>query len=509
MLNKGSVLCLDLNGFTLTGSNRVFYTSEKAVLNIMDSSKDQTGRMVGTGAAMSGGAIWIDPDSTVNLYSGIVTCDTSTQKTAHGGVICTKGNLNIYGGQILGANSNNNGGAIYVNDATAQLNIYGGQVIAGTCGGFGECVTVNTGMVKVAGDAIVDEICYLEGPTVDNFQVVATAKTPVFTGKVILNDMSLTADGETAIGSFTAQWSDSAVLAVSDGTEILLTQDNKLVAWRIVQGAAGVIVGDAVTSYQTLEEAIANVGVGYVILGQDVEKLTVSKDITVDLNGKNVASAEVLGGATLTLKDRRTDDYTVADDIYGVVGYATGKVVAADNYLAVTDAQGTSYHRYSIMLKSVVLRPERSGIYYKSEFLGDSIFAEQVETFGVALNIYQVPDETNMTPGTYSSFTPDAFGGENTSTALVDIMDTTDFAPTNAANAQKKVYGRSYIKLSDGSYLFSDIVQCSLQELTELISKDYWSKLTQIQKDELWNMYDRFQEVMVSWDIDNIKAYAR
>ena len=503
-LNKGRVLCLDLNGFTLTGSNRTFNTSEKAVLNIMDSSDDQTGRMVGTGAAMSGGTIWVDPNSTVNIYGGTITCDTSAQKTAHGGVLYIKGTVNVYGGRILGGNANNNGGAIYVNDADAQLNVYGGEIMEGTAVAFGNCVAVNAGVVKIAGNAKIDEIYYLTAPAADTFRVVSTADKPAFTGKVVLNKNEIIADGKTVLGAMTARWDPKGIITVSDGTQVALTQENRLIALREITHTAVVSNENALAVFDSLESAIANVGTGHIILGQNVDELTVSKDLTVDLNGMDVAKAEVAAGATLKLKDRKTDDYQVDDNDYGVVENISGNVVAAENYLAIPQIQGISYHRYAMQIKSVTLRPGCSGIYYKSEFLGDSAIAQQIDTFGVALHLSQVPNEYNMTPDTYSAFTKEAFGSENTSTVLVDIMKSDDVQ--NAENAKKQVYGRAYIKFVDGSYLFSDIECYSLQELTEIISNEYWAVLTQIQKNEIMNMYDRFKAVMVSWDIDNIKA---
>ena len=505
LLKDGKNLCLDLRGNTLTGATRAFYLYAGTTVNIMDTSADMRGEITGTGSVVSGGTIWVDPDSTVNLYGGALNCDTATKKPAHGGAVYIKGTVNVYGGKILGCDTNNNGGAIYLNAEQARLNVFGGTVLGGVAAGVGDCVSVNAGAVCVAGDARVDEIYYVNAPNADTFQVVQTA----FCGEVTLNKNEIVADGETVIGALKTQWMQDGMITISDGTKVAQNQQGLLVALTDINQGAAVADQNILSVFDTAQNAIDNVGAGYVILGEDVEELTVTKDITVDLNGRNITKAEAAGGATLTLMDSKTDDYLVDDHIYGIVKNVAGQVVPEENYLPITDARGISYHRYSVKLKTVTLRPSACGIYYKSEFLGDGIIAKQIESFGVALNLSQVPDETNMEPGTYSAFTKDAFGGEYTGTVLVDIMQSDNLPDVNGENAKKPINGCAYIKFTDGSYLFSDTVQVSLQEVTERVSQEYWSKLTDIQKSELTEMYHKFSSVMGNWNIENIKKNPR
>ena len=81
-----------------------------------------------------------------------------------------------------------------------------------------------------------------------------------------------------------------------------------------------------------------------VTLQEDAGAIIVDKNLTLDLNGFDVASITAADGVTVLVKDSKTDDYTVADEDYGTVAAASDGVKAAEGYFAVTGA-GTSYHK--------------------------------------------------------------------------------------------------------------------------------------------------------------------
>ncbi len=507
----GRNICLNLNGYTLTAANRVFVVQDQSELNIMDSSAEKNGKIVGVGAKMSGGAISVDAGGVVNIYGGEIYCDNAVENSAFGGVIYSnKGAINIYGGQITGSGANNKGGAVCLADSESVLRVYGGRITAGTAKQGGACVASRNsdGVVILGADAQVDEIVYLAAPTADNFQIVTTDDSDVFFGSVVLNAKDI-ADGA-IIGTCAAQWAAGDAITISNGPEVVLQKDGKLVAQAKIGGVAAVVNGATVTPYSTLAKAIANVGTGYVILGQDVETLEVSKNIIVDLNGKHVTNAVANNGATLTIRDRKTADDYVGDHVYGIVGNISGNVVAMTNYLTIAEETGTSYHHYSVKLKSVTLSTERLGIYYTGEFLGDNMVKEAVDTLGIALNISEIPDENNMEPRTYSVFSNESFGGESPSTILLNIMKPERDVAANTANANIAIYGRPYMKLKDGRLLFGDAASYSLKGLTELVSKDAWESLDDEQISGLVEIYRQYSAVMSSWDIENIKnAYGQ
>ena len=139
-MKNGAKICLDLNGFTYAGNGRTFvlgagYSSGAGeTLNIMDSSPNKTGRLTGRGGsnAMAGGAIYSYKNTVVNIYSGTVEGVGSGEIIAkNGGAIDTYGEINMYGGKVVGDYVANNGGTMCLLSSTASFNMYGGQVISG------------------------------------------------------------------------------------------------------------------------------------------------------------------------------------------------------------------------------------------------------------------------------------------------------------------------------------------------------------------------------------------
>ena len=194
-----------------------------------------------------------------------------------------------------------------------------------------------------------------------------------------------------------------------------------------------------------------------IVLEEDASNLTVNRDTTIDLNGHNIDGVSVLAG-TLYLMDSATADYTVADGVYGHVTNVTGNVKAAEGYLRV----GDSFHSVNLDIYAMTLRASDVGVYYKSNFAADEIVAAEVESFGVALSVVTAPNASNLeTYCGYSQFTGfEAGEGANsvgTSTLLKGIMKAANGDEKNAKNAAMPVYGRAYIKTSDG-YFFGETV---------------------------------------------------
>ena len=240
---------------------------------------------------------------------------------------------------------------------------------------------------------------------------------------------------------------------------------------------------------------------GVIQLQADADSLTFSEDTYLDLNGYDVANVTVTAG-TLYVMDSQTDDYTVADGVYGNIVSSTGAVQAADGYLQVTQASGVSFHCITLNIDAMTLRPEVAGVYYNSTIAGDEIVASQVQTYGVALSVFE--DMRNSGYSIYHNFTSGAATNAN-GTLLKNIMKTDLSTEKNGKRAQMSVYGRAYIKTADG-YLFGETVHRSLQEQVELADEGFAS-LTKAQKEEAKNMFNAYQTEMEAWDISHIGNY--
>lgn len=127
-------------------------------LYVADATVDISNIKVTGGIAKNGGAIVVDKDGTLNLYSGEISGNYVTG--GNGGAIYVKsgGVVNMYGGTIRNNHAySGNGGAIYV-EAGGTLNLYGGEISGNTASGLGGGIYVEAGgRVNVKGAPIVKD----------------------------------------------------------------------------------------------------------------------------------------------------------------------------------------------------------------------------------------------------------------------------------------------------------------------------------------------------------------
>ena len=284
------------------------------------------------------------------------------------------------------------------------------------------------------------------------------------------------------------------------------------------------VSADEITTLDALQAAINNAGDTAIVLNADItgdKALNVTKDVYLDLNGYDINCPINVTGGTLYCMDSQTDDYTVADGVYGkLTGQITGKVAgvpveaecAEDGYLAVSQGDGVSFHRINLQLHAISLRSENVGVYYKSRFAGDELVAEQVQNFGVALSVAAVPDEKNLDTqckhSTFTGFQAGENAADKTSTLLVNIMKEGNTQYINNRNSNMPIYGRAYIRTEEG-YLFGAAKQLTLKQLVELAASDNencWPSYSDAQKKAAVSMYRRFTSLMRNWDVNNIES---
>ena len=260
------------------------------------------------------------------------------------------------------------------------------------------------------------------------------------------------------------------------------------------------IIGDQ--TYATIQEAVTAYTTGVIVLQKDVEAVTVSKDVVIDLNGCDIGTATATD-ATLYCLDSQTDDHTVADDVYGKIGTYTGNVVAQNSYLAIAEDNGTSYHKYTLEIVDMTLRAENAGVYYNCKFAGDELVSAQVVSYGVAVSVRGTPVVGAAGCG-YSSFTSFQSGENAPSTLLKNILSATNSDYQNNRNAQMLVYGRAYIETADG-YIYGDTVSRSFRQQVELADAS-WASLSAEQQTALTDLYQAFTAVVDTWTVPNTKG---
>lgn len=548
-INKDQQVCFDLNGYTLKGETRAFYTYSEgnATLNLMDSSEAQTGRVLGCGASLGacvgfgGGVIVVDKGNTLNLYGGTLEFyEKGLNSVSSGGVLRSMGTVNMYGGTIGNSVTHSfkgdyvRSGAVNSADRTAygaavhftgNFNMYGGTIetgslcqITGTVtqnadgvdiysqtvtekDGVGACIYAG-GKLTVAGDARIADVYYNRTSTASYFCIDMTAAP--FTGNVLLTYKSPAENA--VVGSCTGTQGLTGSVMISGTAMNVKASEGQLIA---ATGPVLLMDGNTCSrSFDTVDEALAAYtynGANYIQLSADVnDSITVDKSAYLNLNGYYITGRiAVKDGAALYCMDTQTDDYTIDDEMaYGMLtGELSGNVSAADGYIRINEKNGASFHRVELQINAMSLRAADVGVYYTCSFRGDEVVADEVLSYGVVLSLMQEPDL-----GTYSSFKNFQSGTSVTGTLLRGIMKTENSAGTNQKNGEALVYGRPYIQTGDG-FVFGDCVARSLQQQLEDIDL-MWGELTQTQKASVLKLYSTYATAMDTWTLPNIRQAA-
>ena len=174
-------MCLDLNGKTVTQTTvgQRIANIRYCVVNLIDSSPNGTGRIRPTNAPETENtnimkwwwAVGFEcsKEAEFNIYGGTIDCSGLTVGKYGGCIVMDDGDLNIYGGKLIGGNTValGSGGSAMVIMGPATCNMYGGEIIGGTVNsthsvGGGGTIRV-TGSMYVQGGKIIGGTTNKEG----------------------------------------------------------------------------------------------------------------------------------------------------------------------------------------------------------------------------------------------------------------------------------------------------------------------------------------------------------
>lgn len=510
-IQQNTQICLDLAGYTYAGSGRTFVLGKYAgtyaiTMNIMDSSEAQTGRLTGRGgsAAMAGGVIYNYKNTVVNIYGGTVQgLGSGSVMAKDGGAIDTYGTVNVYGGTLIGNDVARYGGTVCLLAATSVLNMEGGALISGTAGEAGDCVyAVSGATVKLSGDASPEQI-YFADSSADTLIVSGN-----YTGKTSLAYATVPEEG-TDLGNCSGATINRESIAIEGARMNAVKTGDDLLA-TVLSGASLTDAQGKVAYYDTLAEAAGAKTEGSVIklLADNSEAVTVSGDITLDLYGWELGGNLTVNDGTLYVMDSATDDYTVEDlEGYGVIsGTVTGNVEPAENYLKLAETAGDSYHRYTLKLSKVNLRPGTTGIYYTSDILLDAAMLSAISSFGIAVSVKNALPTADPADAEslFTAYTPAQYNEDGATSVLINgIMDG---EATDAVDADTTIYSRPYIQFTDGTYFYGNSYATDLRETTETVDSELWGKMTLAQNRALMAMYDTYATAMEGWSLTNMAA---
>lgn len=203
-------------------------------------------------------------------------------------------------------------------------------------------------------------------------------------------------------------------------------------------------------------------------------------------NGSGFGDCSTMyGHSAFALKDKST---------YQDFDFETVWTMSGDKYYPYPELIKTPNRvMVDIAIDQVVLRPTVAGIYFKGTFKIDS--SVKASRYGIAVSVYNnlpVADDSDET----------SLWTIGTNSALVSNI--LDGGADDAQNGKMAIYARAYVLLSDGTYIYSDVVEVTLQQLVMAVDAK-WDNLTTVQKDSLSTMYNTFQQTMSTWDLPRIK----
>ena len=503
VIKNGTQICLDLNGFAYASSGRAFVVGASysggagEVLNIMDSSEAQTGRLTGRGGsdAHAAGVIYNYNKTTVNIYGGTIEAQGNGDVIArNGGALDIYGTVNMYGGTVIGNHVANNGGTVCLLDKNAVFNMEGGKLVSGKADNLGNCVYVAANAtVKLSGDAVAEQI-YFAGSSASKLQIPGD-----FTGKAELLFATAPAVGTDigncsgAVGKESISIADTRLYATVSGGDLVVA----------ALTGASVDHEGAVAYYDTAAAALTAAQKGDTVqLLENATSVTTPDGIILDLNGWNIDTLTAKG--TLYVKDSVTDDYTVEDtENYGKIASLSGDVQPCEGYMALEE-KGTSYHKYVLKLSKINLRPGKTGLYYSSDILVDEVTLGKISAYGIVVSTENETPAVENEDSLYTAFGKADYGTKATTGVMISgIMDG---EKTDTVDAATLIYGRPYIQFTDGTYLYGKAAAASMQNVTELVNEKAWDKLTLTQNRAMMAMYNTYSTAMADWKVTNMAA---
>lgn len=489
---SGVDVCIDLNGKTLT-TNRGFIVKENATINIQGAGK-LVGRSRNSSSVANVNCGWVQQTGTLNMRNVTVDFEYMETRTAPPyGQFYVEGTMNLENTTVAGGQAETTGGSIGI--ASTGVVILDNTNVAAGIAQKGACV-YNDGKLTLKGTSQVANIM-MESPQADRLTFAAD-----FTGAAELS-LPQTVEANTVLATCTEGADVSGVTCANPGVDLTVSE-NRLVT---SLGSAATVDG---TSYSTVEEALLHIEEGQTLrLDRAATQIVVGKSIVLDLNGCPVADLQITSGAAVTVKDSATDDYSVADGIYGKLAVTQGDLTVADGYLQVSEEDGISFHAYKMNISGMALRSADAGLYFTTEFKGDTLAASLIDTFGVAVSISGVPDAGTLEKeGNFTAFEGNLFNGDTdaTSTLIYGIISEDNGYNTNARNANFQIFGRPYIKFNDGTVLMGQTQHRSFKDQIMEINntQENLDWLSKTQKTELLALYADFTRLLDSWQATTI-----
>ena len=493
--------------------------AEKGTLRI-------SGGTISGGQASLGGNIYGSFNTTIELSGGVIEDGVSkaeggnlylytTSTTVNGATVSRHSALTITGGTIQNGSATRGGGIFANTGGNLSSGNWTIEISGGTVSGKATDkavvvlrnnthATISGGRISGGVTAIQLERSGTSGAisklTLTGDASVAGTNTEIFVdksksfGQLHITDLKaktpLRIDA-TDVGEIATTSSDCslAFISVREGYAVGYTGGKLTLVPAVAQ------VGDR--SFASVNQAIAGADGSHVkLLNNASENVTVDGQVYLDLNGFEL-TGDIDGEGTLYGMDSATDSYTTdtMGRITGTVSCAvagnfkTGITGAVRRYMAISDDNGYTFHRFYMGITHMNLKPGVGGVGYKAVFYGDDLVRQQVAGYGYMLWLGE--NGKKLTAGKEGSFV-----SGQTVTASLRNFDVENYG-------EVPVYGQVYLTLADGTTIKSSECSYTFRSLVELVAANAGS-YSETQLSALRNMLSRFEAVVSNWNIDGI-----
>lgn len=422
-------------------------------------------------------------------------------------VPCT---VNITGGTVTGQQDSGKA-AITIASHAHELNMSGGTITGAGKPGAGGSAISGQGTIATIN---------LTGGTITGAASMSTNRSGVVYSRGFLNVSEANIEVTAGDGPAVYMYQTNCLLTVTGSALETLPGRVRLVDSPNVSGGSGsykVVDGitDGIWYYKGAEAVKATGSDGFVrSYGGGILNMQ-GKTVAVDVNGQKLT----LRNGTFYGFDSKNDSYN--PEKCGKVTVESTAIQAASSftaptgrtYVAVNDGTNLTFHRVNLELPSVTLRTSegKEGIYFNATLRADSDAISALKTYGVALTLTSLADEdwAAAVDGIVkrSTYSVSSLSGAKTnninSTSLVKILRLSNSTQDNISNANTRVWARPYLQLTDGSFLFGNTGSTCMRDVAQ-VADTQWSSLTDVQKQGLLGMYERFPNAVSSWQMGNL-----
>ena len=338
--------------------------------------------------------------------------------------------------------------AINTNNSTGKLYVDGNTTIYDNFAGKDSGVQRNVYMRDFANNMASVNI-----DTANGAALAATAKIGIsLEGTSKRTQYAVTNDGTKAFaGNFVSDKEQYSIVTIDAANKVYISQ----------AGVGASIYISAQKAIDAINAAVAtdpNADKTLVLFADVKADLTSASDLFIDLDGKSIQKLTMAEGTKVTLIDSETNDYDVADGVYGKVvidgdfdAYYEDNTSGLKRYVVVTDEDGvSSAHRVYLGINKKVLRTANAGIGFKAIFAGDQVVEEYITGYGIKVWKTEDPDGAKYADFMHYEFeNGTGNGAPNQVTAVIKNVLQKDNAE-NQARFETAFTGAPVITIGEG-----------------------------------------------------------